>query len=89
MRCLGSLGTASPHDSKVLEEIYQRHPEHVLPIVSGDIPPSLSVSMDSVLASLQAFPRASSPGASQLNSQHFLMLFLVLQLLQPSSVWRT
>ena len=26
MRCLGSLGIASPHDSKVLEEIYQRHP---------------------------------------------------------------
>ena len=26
--------------------------------------------MDSVLALLQAFPRASSPGASRLNSQH-------------------
>ena len=26
--------------------------------------------MDSVLALLQAFPRASSPGASQLKSQH-------------------
>ena len=25
MRCTGSLGSASPHDSKGLEEIYQRH----------------------------------------------------------------
>ena len=28
--------------------------------------------MDSVLASLQAFPRGSSPSASQLNSHHLL-----------------
>ena len=55
MRCLGFLGTASPHDSNVLEEIYQRHSENVLPTVSGDIPTLLFVSMDSVLASIETF----------------------------------
>ena len=68
MWCLGFQCTASHHESNVLEEIYQHHPEHVLPTVTVDIPPSLYVSLDSVLASLQDFPRASSPGVSQLNS---------------------
>ena len=72
MRSLSSLGTAAPDGIDVLCQLQQRHPQHVLPGFIDDIPPPLSVNSESVLAALRAFPRASSPGASQLHSQHLL-----------------
>ena len=72
MRSLSSLGTAAPDDIDVLSQLQQCHPQHVLPGFIDDIPPPLSVNSESVLAALRAFPRAPSPGASQLHSQHLL-----------------
>ena len=72
MRTLGSLGTAAPGDLTAICELQQRHPSHDLPPWVDDIPPSLTVSSESVLTALCSFPRATSPGASQLQSQHLL-----------------
>ena len=68
VQSLGSSGTAAPNDMEALDELLHRHPQHALPDWSNDIPPSLTVSPDSVLAALRGFPKASSPGASQLVS---------------------
>ena len=72
MRSLGSLGTVNPNNKKAHEELRQRHPAHAVPGHTDEIPSPLSASLDAVLAALQSFPRGSSPGASQLNSQHLL-----------------
>ncbi|XP_062518293.1 uncharacterized protein LOC134193482 [Corticium candelabrum] len=72
VQCLGSCGTAAHNDTQALEELLQRHPQHVLPDWNDDIPPPLTVSSESVLSALHDFPKASSPGASQLHCQHLL-----------------
>ena len=72
VQSLGSSGTAAPNDMEALDELLHRHPQHALPDWSNDIPPSLTVSPDSVFAALRGFPKASSPGASQLQCQHLL-----------------
>ena len=72
MQCLGSCGTAAHNDTEALDELLQHHPQHILPDWSDDIPPPLTVSSESVLSALRDFPKASSPGASQLRCQHLL-----------------
>ena len=72
MQSLGSAGCAPYDDSSALEELQERHPDHPLPVWNDAIPPSLTVTVSSVLSALHAFPRASSPGSSKLRCQHLL-----------------
>ena len=72
MRVLGSYGLAASDDNDAIHELQQRHPCHSLPEWNTDIPPTITVNQDSVLTALRAFPRGSSPGASQLQHQHLI-----------------
>ena len=53
-------------------DLLQRHPQRDLPTFDEDLPPPLAVHSDAVLTALKAFPRGTSPGASQLRHQHLL-----------------
>ncbi|XP_062513386.1 uncharacterized protein LOC134189165 [Corticium candelabrum] len=57
---------------EALDELLRRHFQHDLMDWSNDIPLSLTVSSDSVLAALRGFSKACSPVASQLRCQHLL-----------------
>jgi len=72
MQALGSRGCASPDDGPVLQEMFDRHPQHDLPEWSDNVPPALVADSASVAAALQRFPRGSSPGASKLRAQHLV-----------------
>ena len=53
-----------------MEELRNRHPEHVLPTWSCDVSPPLVVDKQSVLSALKGIPNGSSPRFSQLRAQH-------------------
>ena len=72
MRILGSAGCASNDDISALDALRQRHPARDLPHWSDNVPPPLVVDSTAVMATLQAFPRGSSPGGSKLRPQHLL-----------------
>ena len=72
MRILGSQGVANYDDKDVIIELQDRHPSHSPPVWSDNIPPPLTVDSSSVLNALRAFPRGTSPGASQMHAQHLL-----------------
>ena len=72
MRILGSAGCAPNDDISALDDLRQRHPTHDLPHWSDNVPPPLVVDSTAVIATLQAFPRGSSPGGSKLRPQHLL-----------------
>ena len=55
-----------------MEELRSHHPELVLPTWSCDVPPPLVVDKQSVLSALEGFPNGSSPGFSQLHTEHLL-----------------
>ena len=71
-RSLASQG-CTPHSSRdALLDLLQRHPQRDLPTFAEDLPPPLAVHSNAVLTALKAFPRGTSPGASQLRHQHLL-----------------
>ncbi len=70
IRALESSGVASPDDPIALEDLIKRHPKSAPPVAIPDLPSSLVISPDQVRASLQSFPKGSSPGFSQLRIQH-------------------
>ena len=72
MNTLMSQGCASRDDPSVFTELKHHHPIHTLPGWSEDIPSPLVVDSQSVLHALEAFPRGTSPGFSQLRAQHLL-----------------
>ena len=72
MRILGSAGCAPNDDISALDDLRLRHPTHDLPHWSDNVPPPLVVDSTAVMATLQAFPRGSSPGGSKLRPQHLL-----------------
>ena len=72
MNTLRSQGCASRDDPSVFTELKHRHPIHTLPDWSEDIPSPLVVDSQAVLHALEAFPRDTSPGFSQLRAQHLL-----------------
>ena len=72
MRSLSSQGCASHDNEDALTDLQRRHPDHVLPTWCEELPPPLVADSSTVLSCLQAFPRGSSPGFSQLRAQHLL-----------------
>ena len=72
MRILGSAGCASHDDASALKDLHDRHPTHVLPHWSDNIPPPLVVNTEAVMRVLEAFPKGSSPGGSKMRLQHLL-----------------
>ncbi len=66
IRALESSGVASPDDPIALEDLIKRHPKSAPPVEIPDLPSSL----DQLRASLQSFPKGSSPCFSQLRIQH-------------------
>ena len=78
MKALASSGIANPENSAVQPEILKRHPEGLVLVDSDlpDLPPTITVTAQSVFRALKASPKGSSPGGFQLWTQH-QMLYLV------------
>ena len=70
IQALQSLGASSTNNIAALNDLIRKHPQHHLPEYIENIPPTLSVSTEDVLASLKCFPKGSSPGGTKFRIQH-------------------
>ena len=59
-------------NSAAFAELLSRHPDHSLPDRHMEMPAPSVIKSKQILERLKAFPRGSSPGASQLCAQHLL-----------------
>ena len=74
IQALQSQGIASPNNVSALIDLIHRHPQSPLPPHQANFPPPLSTSPKMVRATLQSFPKDSSPGGSGLRIQHLIDL---------------
>ena len=72
MNTLRSQGCASRDDQSASTKLKHRQPVYKLPAWSKDVASSLVVDSQAVLNTLEAFPRCTSPGFSQLRAHYLL-----------------
>ena len=72
VRALQSRGVAVPGNDRAFLQLSEKHPSPLRHPSQHPLAKTLPVTTEEVLAGIQAFPRATSPGWSQLRVQHLM-----------------